>query len=285
MKHLRPIGFAGLLVALLSSCAGPAPVSTSEVQAVQRDRLPTDPADSVWDEVPVHMAELLLQDLVEPRLMQPSTPRVAVRAVTDGEQIALKLNWADDTQNDRPGASRFSDACAVQLPRGSEPDVPAPQMGEEGRIVEITFWRASWQAVVDGRPDTITSLYPNAAPDHYPFEAPSLEPGSEEQQALAEQYAPARALGNGMEGPRTRPVQDLLAEGPGTLTPMADQSSQGRGRRVGDGWEVVIIRPVPTELSANRRSQIALAVWDGEHEETGSRKMRTGWIPLHVGDG
>ena len=48
-------------------------------------------------------------------------------------------------------AAQFPDACAVQLPAKLEPTVPAPQMGEAGKTVEITYWRAAWQAVVDGR--------------------------------------------------------------------------------------------------------------------------------------
>lgn len=273
---------AAVIFVLLAGCAGPPPSSTAEVLAVVSDRLPADPEDAVWSRAPFHTAELLLQDMVEPRLLEPSTPSVRVRAVTDGERIAFKLSWADPTRDDRPGPARFTDACAVQLPRDTAADVPAPQMGEEGRAVEITYWRASWQAWVDGRADSIDSLYPNASIDHYPFEAPSLEPGSAEQRALEREYFPARALGQAMEGPRERSVQDLLAEGPGTLSPMAEQRSSGRGRRDGDGWEVVIVRPLPAGLDRGQRAQIAVAVWDGAHDEVGARKMRSGWIPLHV---
>lgn len=282
MNTHRFVVMTASMVALLTGCAAPPPSSTSEVVAVVRDRLPTDPADPVWEEAPLHTAELLRQDMVEPRQLEVSTPSVQVRAVTDGERIAFNLRWQDRTPNDLPGLSRFADACAVQLPRSSVADVPAPQMGEEGRAVEITYWRASWQAAIDGRPDDIASLYPNASVDHYPFEAPSLEPGSQEQERLAAQYAPARSLEHRMEGPRERSVEDLLAEGPGTLAPMPEQRSTGSGRRDGEGWEVVIIRPLPVGLAPGKRTQVALAVWDGEGEEVGARKMRSGWIPLHV---
>jgi hypothetical protein len=271
-----------LLAGAVCACGTPPPSSTTEVFVVTQDRLPSGPDDPAWRDAPFHSAELLLQDMVEPRLLEPSTPRVDVRAITDGRRVAFKLSWNDVTLNDLPGASRFSDACAVQLPVGDAPDVPAPQMGEQGRRVEITFWRASWQAVVDGREDAIQSIYPGATVDHYPFEAPSLEPGSDRQRSLERQYAPARALENPMEGPRDRPVQDLLAEGPGTLSPAPEQTSEGAGRRVGEPWEVMIVRPIPGDVSPGRRSQVAVAVWDGEHDEVGARKMRSGWIPLHV---
>jgi hypothetical protein len=273
MTRLRALPTSCLLAALvllLTACAGPQPTSSPEVVAAVLDRLPTAPDDRAWDDVPFHTAELLLQDMVEPRLLEPSVPRADVRAITDGVRIAVKLSWVDATHDDLPGAARFSDACALQFPVDDSPDVPAPQMGEEGRRVEIAYWRASWQASLDGRPDTIQAAYPGATVDHYPFEAASLEEGSAERRELERQYAPARALGNPMEGPRDRSVQDLIAEGPGTLTPAASQRSEGYASRSPEG------------LGGHRRTQVAVAIWDGNRDEVGARKMRSGWIPLRL---
>ncbi len=50
------------------------PVSSNEVRAVYRDQLPAETKDEVWKEAPVYTANLILQDLVEPRLLKPSTP-------------------------------------------------------------------------------------------------------------------------------------------------------------------------------------------------------------------
>ena len=191
------------LLLVLCGCGPGEEHGTPEVQVLQVEALPEDVTDAIWDDATFHDAELILQDLVEPRLLEASTPRLRIRAVTDGDRIGFHMRWVDATRDDRPGASRFSDACAVQLPAEAGADVPAPQMGEEGRSVEIAYWRASWQAVVDGREDTIAALYPNASIDHYPFEAPSLTIGSTEQGALAAQYAPARALGP-VDGRSTR---------------------------------------------------------------------------------
>jgi DMSO reductase family type II enzyme heme b subunit len=95
-------------------------------------------------------------------------------------------------------------------------------------------------------------------------------------------YSPARALDNRMAGPRERPVENLIAEGPGTLTTTTPAGSDGRGRRTNDGWSVLISRPLPDGLAPGKRSQVALAVWQGAQQEAGSRKMRTGWIPIVV---
>lgn len=253
---------------------------TPEVNVAQVKEITLDPNAAVWDAVPLHASKMILQDLVEPRLMEPSTPEVQVKAITNGTEIAFRVEWPDETQNDMPGPKKFNDGCAVQLPARIDSNVPAPQMGEAGKNVEISFWRADWQAIVEGRADDINAIYPNASIDHYPAEAKSLENNPQAQAEAALRYAPARALGNRRAGPRDQPVEDLIAEGPSTLSPAPSAVSKGNGIKTKKGWAVVISRPLPIGFSATTPSQIAFAVWEGSHTEVGARKMRTGWVPL-----
>jgi len=255
-------------------------VPTPEVNVAQVKEITLDPNDSAWDPVSLHVSKMILQDLVEPRLLEPSTQEVQVKAMTNGADIAFRLEWADDSQNDIPGPKHFLDGCAIQLPANIETNVPAPQMGEVGKTVEIAFWRADWQAIVDGRPDSITSIYPNASVDHYPAEAKSLENDPQTQSEAASRYSPAQALGNRRSGPRAQPVEDLIANGPSTLSPAPNAVSKGKGVRTAKGWAVVITRPLPVGFSTATPSQIAFAIWEGSHIEVGARKMRTGWVPL-----
>jgi hypothetical protein len=275
--------FAALAAAqfIVTGCRKTEPPAPSQsVRVVAAAELPNDPADKAWRNAPEFEAKLLLQDLVEPRLMKASTEMVRVRALSNGSEVAFRLAWKAPAPSDMPGAARFPDACAVQLPAKIEPSVPAPQMGESGRPVEITYWRATWQATVNGRGDSIRDIYPNAAVDHYPFEAASLEKGSPAQLEMAARYAPARALENHMAGPRKTPVQDLIAEGPGTIMPAPRGESRGCGKWTPEGWAVVLIRKLPAGLTPTVPTQVALAVWQGAEEEAGPRKMRTGWVPL-----
>jgi hypothetical protein len=168
----------------------------------------------------------------------------------------------------------------VQLPQKAEVTAPDPQMGMAGRGVNITYWRADWQASVDGRPDTIKELYPHATVDHYPFNAPPLETGSDAQAQAARRYAPAEAVGNRRVGPRSVAVEDLVAEGPGTITKAAATTSRGHGTRTPQGWAVVITRAMPDGLTPTTRTQIAFAVWEGSAQEAGARKMRSAWVGL-----
>lgn len=283
--HTQRLAFPILLTLLtfIAACSGGPPSAPSaEVVAARRAALPSDSSDRAWRDAPVFTAALVPQDMVEPRLLEPSTDKVLVRALFDGTSIAFRLEWADPTENDVPGLARFSDACAVQLPVTIAADVPAPQMGETQRPVEIVYWRAYWQSMVDGREDTIKALFPNATVDHYPFEAAALQAGSEAQREMAQRYAPARALGNAMAGPRRQPVQDLVAEGPGTIRAAPETRSVGAGKRTDQGWSVVLTRPLPKGLDPGGRTQVAFAVWQGERQETGARKMRSVWVPLQI---
>jgi len=269
-----------VLLALAGCSRGPELVP--EVVALKTGKLPASPDDSAWDRAPEHVARLLLQDLVEPRQMKATTQEVRVRALSDGAQVAFRLTWADDNSSDAPGPAKMVDACAVQIPAQLSPEPPAPQMGDDKGLVQVTYWRADWQAAVNGRGDSIKDLYPNAVVDHYPFDAQSLEKGSDAQKEMAQRYAPARALGNLRAGPREKPVEDLVANGPGTLSPGPSLDSAGSGHHSKQGWAVQISRKLPEGLSGNERTQIAFAVWQGSEQESGARKMRTGWIPLVV---
>ena len=270
-----------IAVASAASCRR-APELTPEVVAVMAASVPADPGDPAWQNAPEHVEKLLLQDLVEPRLMTPSTPEVRVRAIASPTEIAFRLEWPDHAVDDLPGNGRFVDSCAVQLPQKADPNAPDPQMGQAGKGVQITFWRADWQATVDGRGTAIADLYPNATVDHYPFEAQSLEKGSDAQQQMAKRYAPAEAAGNLRGGPRTSAVEDLVAEGPGSLAPASATTARGRGVHSGPGWSVVITRPLPSGLSPTTRTQVAFAVWEGAAKEAGARKMRSGWVGLSI---
>jgi hypothetical protein len=273
---------AAAAVALVSSGCRKQVVRTAEVVAIGARKLPFEPADAVWDSAPEHLAKLVLQDLVEPRLMKATTGEVMVRAVTAGFEIAFRLEWADAERSDVPGPARMCDACAVQVPQVIAKEPPAPQMGEEGKTVQVTYWRADWQASVNGRGDTIRDLYPNAQVDHYPFEAKPLENDPAAKKEMALRYAPARALGNIRSGPRSSPVEDLIAAGPGTLSPGPSLGSKGKGVHGEKGWSVVISRRLPEGLAPGQRTHMAVAIWQGSERESGSRKMRSGWIPLVV---
>src|SRR5512139_1061585 len=118
MNHTRfaATAVSSLLALLASSSMSAAQTASAEVVAVRRATLPSAPDDAAWRDAPTYTAALITQDMVEPRLLEVSTDKVDVRAVTDGKQIAFRLEWPDATKDDLPGIARYSDGCAVQLP-------------------------------------------------------------------------------------------------------------------------------------------------------------------------
>lgn len=271
---------AGALCAAATGCRKPAEPAPQSLVVLYTDRLPDDPSDPVWNSAPEFNAELIPQDVVDPRVTEPTVSKLQVQAASDGNRLALRLQWHDPSANTSSLMDAFPDACAVQFPARMEASLPAPQMGEAGQPVHITYWNAAWQAMVDGEALSLQTAYPNASVDHYPFQAASLKPGQREQRAMELRYSPARAVNNPVSPPHNRAVQDLVAEGPGTLTAAEATVSEGRGIRSGERWIVVIVRTLPEEFLAFPQPQAAFAVWEGGRQEAGARKMRTAWIPM-----
>lgn len=277
---------ATLVAVMLAACTRQPKQDPEQVAAAFTSApLPfEDPASGLWQQAPEHPAALLRQDITEPMLLEPGVNLVKVRALHNGEWIVFRLEWSDTTEDllPRPGAS--SDAAAIQFPLAADADVPDPAMGEKNKGVRIWYWKALWQddaaRAAAGGKDRIATLYPNAAIDHYPYQA-----GGPAQAEMEKRYAPARAAGNPISAaPPSGPVQVLMAEGFGNTRVIADQAARGRGKWSGGKWMATIARPLKGaelgDLTAARRGYVAFAIWDGAKGHTGSRKMRSNWVPL-----
>lgn len=270
---------------LAGACSrGPA-VNNAEVRVVRAPgELPAlDPQSALWDAVAQHPARLMVQDVTEPRLTVPGVGVVNVRGMHDGTNVVFRLEWADTTSDLIPDVGRGSDAAALQLPLQPGANVPDAAMGEAGKGVQISYWKSVWQDDAErsaSGKDRLAALYPNATTDHYPPQA-----GGPAQEEMERRYAPARAAGNPMLTARNGAVQEIVAEGFGSATPMAAQKGSGRGVWANGAWRVTIARPLnegagAANLQPGQRTYIAFAVWDGAQRHTGARKMRSGWIPI-----
>jgi len=276
-----------LVLVLLGGCTSKAVQDPEQVTAVFTSApLPfEDPSSRLWAHAPEHPAALVQQIIAEPMLTEPGVDLVKVRALHNGDWVVFRLEWSDTTQDLVPRTGRSSDAAAIQFPLGDDGDVPSFAMGEEGKGVRIWYWKSVWQDDAQraqaGAGDRISSLYPNAAIDHYPYEANSAA-----RPEMEKRYAPARAAGNPITVlPGAGPVQVLMAEGFGNTRVAPDQSARGKGQWARGAWMTTIARPLRGgadlgDLVAGKRSYLALAIWDGAKAHTGSRKMLSDWIPL-----
>ena len=194
MRRILLGGRPLLLLPALGVRGGGPRVSPAEVIVARAAALPVDPGDAAWTGAPIHPAALVLQDMVDPRLLEASTPQVRVQALTDGARVAFRLAW-DDADRGRPrGAGAFPGRVRGAAPREDR----ARRSGAADGGVGATASRSRTGAP-RGRPPSTAgrtrsrSSSPNADVGHYPFEAASLAPGSPEQQAMALRYAPAQA--------------------------------------------------------------------------------------------
>jgi DMSO reductase family type II enzyme heme b subunit len=289
MTHLRktvclvPLAVLGAAAA----CSRQPVIDARQVTAVRATgTLPVDdPSSRLWDAAPEHPAALMVQDVTEPRLIEPGVPLVRVRALHDGTSIVFRLDWDDPTRDLIPETGKSSDAVAIQFPLQAGADVPDPAMGQAGKGVTIWYWKAVWQddgeRAAQGGKDRVATLYPNAAVDHYPYEG---NPAATEE--MRKRYAPALAAGNPVTArPNGGAVQVVSAEGFGGSVAAPTQDGSGRGTWREGRWQTTIARPIDrgqtgASLQIGQRTYVAFAVWDGAARHTGSRKMRSGWIPL-----
>jgi len=228
------------------------------------------PDDSVWQRIQPVTIPLTFQVLMIPWGKSDKGP-VEVRAFHDGRTLYLLLEWSDSTE-DRggPRVEDLADAAALMFPLQAE-QTASLMMGFLGRV-NIWHWKANWDEEVWGQPPTYT-----AYSDVYPFENDPT-------------FYPARAAGNlRAANPRKSAVEDILSEGPGSITAKEKQVVSGRGRWRDGRWAVVVTRALTTpeaidfQFAPGQRNHMALAVWDGARGEKGSRKSISEWVWLELG--
>lgn len=241
---------------------------------------PEAPADRAWSAFAPFEVALLPQKLVEPMQDEATVARVLLRVIHDGRRIAFHLEWHDDRPDALEAMGRFRDAVAVQLPVGAEGEPPPVTMGGRGAPVHILHWKASWQADVDTGQKGVKDAFPNAFNDVYP-EAVLGE-------AAARAFYPALAVGNPMaRRDKTSSVEELVAEGFGTLTTHEQQRATGKAEHREGRWRVVIATPMTggpnlATVAPGRTIPVALAAWDGGRADRGGRKQWSAWHPMRV---
>ncbi|MCZ7626075.1 MAG: hypothetical protein C3F12_12385 [Candidatus Methylomirabilota bacterium] len=234
-----------------------------------------------WKQAPAVKVTLLPQVFVPPTNPNASVTALNVKAVHNGQWLAILLEWKDPTKNDRIVPDTFADQAAVELPVHYRKDtLPSPMMGSRGGAVVIWQWRAAFQRDVDRGEPTVRDLYPNTLVDIYPdqvLRAIDVQP-----------YTGALGLDNPISRHKQSPVLDQIAEGWGTMTVHSDQKADGKGEWRDGVWRVVITHPLvganenQPRLSPGNETAIAFAVWDGGNHEVGSRKSWSDWIPLRL---
>jgi hypothetical protein len=211
-----------------------------------------------------------------------------VQGLTDGRQVAFLVSWKDPSADMNVNSGRFSDAAAVQLAVDAN---AAYTMGVEGMKVQILYWKALWQKDLDEHFQDVQDLHPNYWSDLYWFaegEFPYPVPVAF-QKPESRLWFVAWQAGNPMaDFERAQPVEELVAEGFGTLTHQPESASTARGAWKEGRWSVVFARPLSTndpldyQFRPGEPDVVAFAVWDGSSGNVGARHQQSLWVVFEV---
>jgi hypothetical protein len=238
-----------------------------------------DPGSGTWSKATRVRVPIAAQRIVQPYLEREGVTELGVRALASATEVALLLDWEDDAIDDLDGIRRYHDAVAVQLPTRAGAPPPPLTMGAPGNPVHILQWRATWQRDIDSGGKTgVDQIYPEVVHDVMPDDV--LPPEA------AQLYWVGREAGNPLSKiDRSTPVEEVAAEGFGTVTHLPNQLARGRGVHEDGRWKVVIALPsaragVGEALAPGTSWPIAFAVWLGSDENRGGRKHISTWQTL-----
>ena len=249
--------------------------------------LPDHPDSSLWNQAaPVNLHLM-------PLWWRSERPEeLTVRALHDGKDVALLLNWLDATYDHTAiRVQDFRDAAAVEL--SPTPDPPFFAMGAKGQFVNIWMWKSERQADLEPAFQDLDKVYPNIGIDSYPN---SMRSAVEQptRGALTPQSDPTYVTGWGarniVSDPTPgSPAEDLQAQGFGTLIarPQAGDALTARGVYGTDSYRVIFRRALKLDAPGVRLQPgvtvpVAFAVWNGSAGDRNGKKSVTIWQELKL---
>jgi hypothetical protein len=250
----------------------------------------SDPDSALWQESTAIAVPLSAQNVTRPMLASTRVKSVTARALYNDSQLAILVEWADETQDDSMvRVQDFRDAVALQFPLAA--GQPFFCMGQQGGNVNIWHWKADWQADITARQD-MNALYPNMHVDQYPFTSAVDPLAVAAADYLDPNYLPALASGNLFaSATRVSPVEDVIAGGFGSLTaqPADGQNVQGHGAWADGKWRVIFTRDLTSQEADDvvfvpgQVYSLAFAAWDGANGERNGQKSTSQWVSLQLG--
>lgn len=231
------------------------------------------PAAAQWAEVQATEVALLPQNITTPSLTSATVGLVKVKAVHNGDWMAIRLEWPDATKEHQLTTDQTCDAAAIQFPL-KEADKTSPFMGAKDTPVGIMQWKAVWQHDLEKGYQKVTDVYPNTYYQTHDFgiKAAQLAGNSVSQQD------------------RQTPVEEYVAAGFGSLTAQKHQDGRAGGSWQDGKWVVVFSRPLKNsdrndpQFKAGDKSLVAFAVWEGAGKNVGARKNYAMWTPIIFGE-
>jgi len=262
--------------------------------------LPEGPLDSSWEK-----ARPLYVGLTPLWWEDNRVEGVVVRALHNGEELAIRLTWIDPTNDDRAvKQTEFRDAIAIQFSLSSDPPFYMGDRSQHGGV-NIWMWKADRETDIAEGYQGVDSAYPARVVDRYPEQDHRLVNGdsfAEWPLAPITQHDPtyitAWGAGNLVANPKLKtPVECLVARGPGTLSSkpadvqvVKGQASYERGlwyvqlqrtmefphdHAHGDGADERVFRP-------GDYLPVSFAIWNGSAGDRDGKKNISIWQKLVI---
>src|SRR3989338_5487861 len=100
---------------------GQVPLAVSQPVAIQakviKGAIPMDGANPLWENVPGVVVPLSGQTITTPMHPNIAVKSVFVKAVTNGKDVGIRMDWGDQSKNDTTiGPQHFRDQAAIQFP-------------------------------------------------------------------------------------------------------------------------------------------------------------------------
>ncbi len=229
-----------------------------------------DPGNPLWEDVPVQNIHTMPLNARRDPIDQ-----IQFQSVANDEGIAFRLVW-EDSQPDRTSSRHqdFKDAIAMEFALGEGllhkhgHNEPFFGMGNRGKVVNIWQWRADWQTEIETKEKL-----------EYATKGMDMD-----TMIFGGEANPVDALNPF----RDVPVEELNAEGFGTLTPQPQtkQNVLGKGVWKEGKWSVVLFRTLDSlnkwDIKFQRKNPVlvAFAIWDGQHQDRNGRKVISMWQRL-----
>ena len=235
------------------------------------EEIDLDPDNPIWNDIPVQNVHMI-------PLSARANPvnRIQFQSVVNDEGIAFRLEW-DDPIADRTSSRHqdFKDAIAMEFALGDVllhkfgHNEPFFGMGNRGKVVNIWQWRADWQTEIETKEKL-----------EYATKGMDMD-----TMIFGGEVNPVDSLNPF----RDVPVEELNAEGFGTLTPQPQtkQNVLGKGVWKDGKWRVVFYRALESlnkwdiKFRSKQPVLISFAVWDGAHQDRNGRKVVSMWQRFH----
>lgn len=219
--------------------------------------LPEDPDDPAWETAREIHFRMFGQATRRPRWQTPAIDFIRVRALHNGERLAIRLEYHDRTQS----TERV------------DPDV----VSEETTYPHLDVTR--YEHMVSKHPDAVAVEFP--ARDSGDATRPYFLYGQTDRPVVLWRF--------GADGESAGSFEELVASGPDKIKPARWGRLGGRAAFADGRWRVVMARDL---APADPRGDVAMApgrylpflvmAWDGGNGESGVRQSLSSWYSLKL---